>query len=231
VLVLHHDFGSLDDLPFYRALASRFDVLVPEHPGFGTSVRPEWMRSVRDLAVLYRELLGVLGIPSTVLVGLGFGGWVAAEMATMAPSEVERLALVGAMGIQPREGFILDQALLGYTDYVRSAFSDPGAFDAIYGEEPSGDQLELWDVCREMCFRIAWKPYMYSQTLPHLLRSMPAKSLVVWGEQDRVVPVIASEQYAEVLPDARRELIAQCGHAVALECPERLAELVIEFAG
>ena len=43
------------------------------------------------------------------------------------------------------------------------------AFDEIYGAEPSTDQLEAWDISREMCFRIAWKPYMYSQTLPHLL--------------------------------------------------------------
>ena len=46
--------GTLDRLPFYDALAGRFDVLVPHHPGYSRSERPEWMRSVRDIAVIYR---------------------------------------------------------------------------------------------------------------------------------------------------------------------------------
>ena len=75
------------------------------------------------------------------------------------------------MGIKPPEGDIFDQAIVSYIDYARAGFHDQKAFDKIYGAEPSTDQLEAWDIAREMCFRIAWKPYMYSQTLPHLLRS------------------------------------------------------------
>jgi len=231
VLVLHHDFGSPERLPFYDALARGHDVLVPEHPGFGDSERPEWMRSVRDLAVLYRELLAALGLGGASLVGLGFGGWVAAEMATMAPRDLDRLVLVGAMGIQPPQEHILDQALVGYIDYARAAFHDQAAFDAIYGAEPSTAQLVAWDICREMCFRIAWKPYMYSQTLPNLLRSMSAPTLVVWGEHDKVVPASAAEVYLAALPDARREVVAGSGHAVDMEKPDALARLVGEFTG
>ena len=51
VLVLHHDIGTPDRLPFYDALAAQFDVLVPHHPGYGRSPRPEWLRNVRDVAV------------------------------------------------------------------------------------------------------------------------------------------------------------------------------------
>jgi len=54
VLVLHHDIGTLPRLPFYDALASRFDVLVPHHPGYGKSERPQWLRNVRYVAVLYQ---------------------------------------------------------------------------------------------------------------------------------------------------------------------------------
>ena len=165
VVILHHDIGCPERMDFAGALSGAHDVVLPVHPGFGLgSERAEWMRSVRDLAVLYRGLLAGLGIERASLVGLGFGGWVAAEMASMAPMDVDRLVLVGAMGIQPREGFILDQALIGYIDYAEAFFKDPAAFDAVYGREPTTDQLEAWDICREMCFRIAWKPYMYSQT-------------------------------------------------------------------
>ena len=74
LLVLHHDVGSLDRLPFYDALARRFTVYVPSHPGYDRSERPEWMRSARDIAVCYQWLLAELGATSPALVGLGFGG-------------------------------------------------------------------------------------------------------------------------------------------------------------
>ncbi|MCY4502976.1 MAG: alpha/beta hydrolase, partial [Alphaproteobacteria bacterium] len=214
VVILHHDIGCPDRADFAQALSGAHDVLMPVHPGFGLgSERAEWMRSVRDLAVLYRGLLAGLGIGRASLVGLGFGGWVAAEMASMAPADVDRLVLVGAMGLQPREGFILDQALIGYIDYAEAFFKDPAAFDAVYGREPTTDQLEAWDICREMCFRIAWKPYMYSQTLAPLLGSVTAPALVVHGADDEVVPADCAEQYAAALPNARLETVADCGHA------------------
>ena len=50
LLVLHHDIGSLDRLPFYDALAKRFTVIIPSHPGYDGSERPGWMRGVRDIA-------------------------------------------------------------------------------------------------------------------------------------------------------------------------------------
>jgi pimeloyl-ACP methyl ester carboxylesterase len=189
------------------------------------------MRSVRDIAVIYRGLLSELKVKDAALVGLGFGGWIAAEMASMAPADVSQLVLVGAMGIKPPLGDILDLAITGYIDYARAGFHDQKAFDRVYGAEPSGDQLEMWDVCREMSFRIAWKPYMYSQTLPHLLRSVRAPALIVWGDGDKVVPQSAAKRYVEALPNAKLQIVKDCGHCVDMEQPEALAKLVSEFIG
>jgi pimeloyl-ACP methyl ester carboxylesterase len=229
LLVLHHDIGTPDRLPVYDALAAHFDVLLPEHPGYGHSERPEWMRHPRDLAVLYRWLLSDLGIARASLLGLGFGGWVAAEMATMAPADLDRLVLVGPMGVKPPEGDILDQALVSHIDYARAGFQDAAAFAAVYGEEPSTDQLVEWDLCREMSFRIAWKPYMHSQTLPHLLGAVRASALVIQGEHDAVVPRSAAEAYAARLPAARLEVVAGSGHCVEMERPAELVRLVSTF--
>src|ERR1700758_1988753 len=91
VLVLHHDIGSPERLDFYDALSSRFDVIVPHHPGYGRSERPQWLRNVRDVAVMHQWLLSDLGVERASLIGLGFGGGVAAEMATMAPRNFHRL--------------------------------------------------------------------------------------------------------------------------------------------
>lgn len=229
ILVLHHDIGSPGWLPFHQRLAARFDVLAPTHPGYDQTVRPNWLRSVRDIAVLYQSLLAELGVSDVTLVGLGLGGWIAAEMATMAPRDFRRLILVGAMGVQPAEGEILDQSLVNYIEYARAGFHDQAAFDAIYGAAPSTDQLEVWDINREMTFRIAWKPYLYSQTLPHLLGGVHAPALVVWGQEDRVVPLSCAQQYVQALPQARLEVIPGSGHCVEMERPDALAELIERF--
>jgi pimeloyl-ACP methyl ester carboxylesterase len=228
LLVLHHDIGSPERLDFYDGLASRFDVLVPHHPGYGKSERPQWLRSVRDVAVMYQLMLSDLAVDQVSLIGLGFGGWIAAEMATMAPREFHRLVLVGAMGLKPLEGDILDQAIVSYLDYARAGFHDQAAFAKVYGDV-STDQLVEWDLCREMCFRIAWKPYMYSQTLPHLLGGVRTPALVVWGDDDKVVPRSAGERYAALLPKARFETVRAAGHCVEMEQPGELARLVNGF--
>ena len=228
VLVLHHDIGTPDRLPFYDALADKFDVIVPNHPGFGVPERPQWMRHPRDIASLYQWLLAELGIERASLVGLGFGGWVAAEMCALAPRDFHRLVLVGAMGVKPLEGDIYDQAIVSYIDYARAGFHDQAAFERVFGDV-STDQLVAWDLCREMSFRIAWKPYMYSQTLPHLLGGVRAPALVVWGDDDRIVPKGAGERYVRSLRDARFETVSASGHCVDMEQPEALARLVTPF--
>ena len=217
LLVLHHDIGSPERLPFYDALAEAFTVLVPSHPGYDRSTRPGWMRSVRDVAVVHQWLLASRELtrePGRVsLVGLGFGGWIAAEMATMAPRAFRRLVLVGAMGIKPERGEIADQAV----------------YDRTFGAETPGETLEQWDLNREMTFRIAWKPYMYSPTLPHLLGGVAAPSLVVWGREDRIVPLECGERYTKSLAQAKLEIVEGAGHFVEMEKPEALASLVTRF--
>jgi pimeloyl-ACP methyl ester carboxylesterase len=230
LLVLHHDIGSPGWLPFYQRLAERFEVFVPSHPGYDRSSRPEWMRSVRDVAITYQWLLAHLKLDGVTLVGLGLGGWIAAELATMAPRGFKRLVLAGAMGVKPDDGEILDQALVNYIEYARAGFHDQGAFDEVFGKDPSTDQLETWDRNREMSFRIAWKPYMYSQTLPHLLGGIQTPTLVAWGSEDRIVPQSSGERYARSIPGAQLEIIGGAGHCLAMERPNDLAQLIERFA-
>src|SRR5712692_6723363 len=229
VLVLHHDVGSPERLPFYDALAREFTVLVPSHPGYDKSERPAWLRNVRDVAAVYQWLLAANDLADVSVVGLGFGGWIAAEMASLAPRAFRRLVLVGAMGIKPERGQIADQALVSYIDYVKLGFADQGVFDRLFGAEPSTATLEQWDLNREMTFRIAWKPYMYNPTLPHLLGGVATPSLIVWGRDDRIVPLECGERYTKALPRARLEIVEGAGHFVEMEKPEELARLVTRF--
>ena len=228
LLILHHDIGTLDRLPLYDSLAGSFDVLVPHHPGWGKSERPQWLRHPRDIAAMHAWLLAELDLSEVSLLGLGFGGWIAAEMASQAPAGYRNLVLVGPMGIKPPEGDIMDQAIVSYIDYPRAGFHDQAAFARIYGDVTT-DQLEQWDICREMSFRTAWKPYMYSQTLPHLLGGIRAPALVVWGDDDRHVPISAAPVWQHGLRNAKLETVRACGHYVDMEKPDVLAQLVTGF--
>jgi len=227
-LVLHHDIGTPDRLPFYDALTQHFDVLVPHHPGWGRSQRPGWLRHPRDIAAIHSWLLTDLDLQGVSLVGLGFGGWIAAEMASQAPALYRKLVLVGAMGIRPPEGDIADQSIVSYIDYPKSGFHNQAAFAAVYGDV-STDQLEAWDIAREMSFRTAWKPYMYSQTLPYLLGGVRTPALVIWGDDDRIVPVSAGHAYAKALRDATLTTIPECGHFAEMEKPDIVAKLTTDF--
>jgi pimeloyl-ACP methyl ester carboxylesterase len=153
------------------------------------------------------------------LVGLGFGGWIAAEMATMSPQAFRRLVLVGAMGVKPVHGEILDQALVSYIAYVRAGFEDQGVFDRLFGADPPTELLEQWDLNREMTFRIAWKPYMYNPALPHLLGGVQTPALIVWGRGDKVVPLECGEAVragaAAEPPRPRRRIGPFRGHGAA----------------
>jgi pimeloyl-ACP methyl ester carboxylesterase len=103
VLILHRDVGNPGWLPFYEHLAQHFTVYVPSHPGFDQSDRPDWMRKVRDMAMVYQWLLKDMKLNSLSVVGLGFGGWIAAEMASMDHHQLKKLVLVSAMGMQTSE--------------------------------------------------------------------------------------------------------------------------------
>ena len=234
MLVLQHDVGTPPGLPFYDTLAGSATVLRPAHPGYDGSERPAWLRNVRDIAAVYQAMLAqhatTRGRSDVTLVGLGFGGWVAAEMATQAPAAFRRLVLVGPMGIKPERGEIADQALVSYIDYARLGFADQKNFDRIYGAEPATPTLEQWDLNREMTFRVAWKPYMYNASLPHLLGGVSAPTLIVWGRGDRVVPLECGERYAKALPQARLTVVENAGHFVEMEQPDQLARLIGDFS-
>src|SRR5262249_40104140 len=144
VLVLHHDAGSPERLPFYDALAREFTAMVPSHPGYDKSERPAWLRNVRDVAAVHQWLLSPKRLTAVSLVGLGFGGWIAAEMASLAPRVFSRLILVGAMGIKPERSDIADQALVSYIDYVKMGFADLAAYARVFGAEPPTETLEQW---------------------------------------------------------------------------------------
>ena len=229
-VVLHHSTGNPGWIPFYERLAERVTVYVPDMPGYGQSARPEWAREPRDLAILLRQALSKLALPRVTLVGLGFGGFVAAEMATMGQEPIGRLVLVGAPGHQPREGEILDQMMVDFHEYVMAGFRDEDRFRSAFGDNARRSFKELWDYSREMTARLTWKPYMFSRRLAPLLREVRTPALVLHGARDAIVPVDVARQYAQALPNATLEIAPDGAHLIEYEDPEGVAARIAAFA-
>jgi pimeloyl-ACP methyl ester carboxylesterase len=230
LVLLHHSTGNLNFSPFMEKLAENFSVIAPDMPGYGQSTQPAWARHPRDMALLMLQLLDELNLDKVHLVGLGFGGWIAAELAVASQTRLKSLTLVGASGIQPREGQIYDQMLVVWEKYVAQCHRDEASFEETYGDEPHEDVIRVWDFNREMTARLNWKPWMFSRQLPHLLGGVKVPALVVWGDTDRVIPQDTGNQYAELLGNAKLEVVAQAGHHVDVEQPEALAGLIAGHA-
>src|SRR5436190_10551520 len=100
-LVLLHGFEPLSPrASVLERLGEHAEIIAPSHPGFGRSPRPRDFDGVDDLVRLYLDMLEDLPYDAVTLVGLSFGGWLAAEMATLCSRRIERLVLVDALGIK-----------------------------------------------------------------------------------------------------------------------------------
>ena len=232
LLILHGAGGSRGWLQYQQALAQRFQVYAPDHPGFGESDRPEWIESVPDLACFYLWAIEDLGLSRLRVIGFSLGGWLAAEMAVMCPQLFERLVLVGAAGVKPTQGENTDIFLRSPAELTAMMFYDPKQapeYEQLYGRQPTPEEQDLLTRNREMAARIAWKPYMHDPRLPALLRRLRLPTLLVWGRQDAIVPLSCGEVYHQSLRGSQLVLIEQCGHAPQIEKPEEFVRIVSGF--
>jgi len=233
LLVLHGEFGVPGWLDAYARLSQSFDVIVPSLPGYGRSQRPEWIMSVRDYAAWVTWFARDIGLSSPVhVLGHSLGGWIAAEIATIAPQFIDRLVLAGAMGMKPESGEIFDYFLESGRTGIERAFHRPeqcAEYRKYYIGDWGPDQNEATEDHREMTCRVAWKPYMHSLTLPGLLPAIATPTLIVWGRQDAITPLNSGELYQRGIAGARLAVIEDCGHMAEMEQPGAFAGLVQDF--
>ena len=227
VLSLHSIEGNLGFLPYLEALSQSACVYAPTHPGFGTSERPDWLETIDDLARFYLWTLDELGLGKVHLIGGFMGGWIAAEMAVMCPQVLQSLTLIGTAGVRPTNGEIADIFLLGEEETINLAIGDSDVLAAAIDAEDSN----LRTRGREMTTRLCWKPYMHDPSLIHLLPRVQIPTLVVWGENDRIVPISAGERIADAMPNARLEVIKGAGHLPHIEMPKQVTPLLLEHMG
>ena len=233
LLVLHDEMGRTEPLRYAADLAQNFSLQMPALPGFGNTDRIEWIMSVRDLASWYLRVLDEMGLERVNVLGFSLGGWLAAEMASQSPSTFNKMALVAPTGIKPDSGEIFDMFLVVAREYLEEGFLDTNAtpeYATAYPAEPSPELEELWEVAREEAARLTWRPYMYHAALPYLLgRLKNLPTLLVWGENDAIIPASTGQQYQKAIQGSRLEIIANCGHHPELEQTGKFVGLIKDF--
>ncbi len=216
---------------FVAGLAKNRQVAAPSHPGFGASPLPPDFDTVYDLVNLYLSVLDSL--PGKVsVIGFGFGGWIAAELAVAGHPRLHRLILVDAVGIKLGGREERDFAHMFNTNPAalnRMAWHDPANRPAgVYGlgwQAAIDDRMtdaEMVTLARNwdsLCL-FAWRPHMFNPQLKHWLHRIRVPALVLWGESDGVVPVGYGRRYAELIPGAVFQAIPGAGHHPELEKPD-----------
>ena len=230
---LHGIEGNLGALKFHEEMARHFTVHLPTHPGFAGSDRPEWLETFVDLSRFYLWIIDALGLPKTILAGHFIGGWLAAEIAVMSPQVVSKLILVDAAGVRPREGEITDIFLHGTEATRRLSFADTAQvpdYDLLFGNKPDPQAREAHVINREAVTRYCWKPYMHDPSLAELLERLhDVPTLVVWGREDRIVPLESGELYRKAIRGAQLEVMEHCGHFPHLEKPAEFGRATSKF--
>lgn len=230
LLFLHSIEGNLGWLPWMEEVSKSATVYAPTHPGFGRSERPEILESVSDMARFYLWMIQELGLEGVTLVGHFLGGWLAAEMATMSPGSLGSLVLIDSAGVRPEEGEVADIFLLGEDETTKLSFHDAASvpeYSGLFERELSPEERELRIRGREMTTRLCWKPYMYDRSLEWLLQRVEVPTLVVWGAEDKIIPVGAGRRIHEAIPGSVLEVIPKCGHLPHVEKAEEFASLVL----
>ncbi|GAA1967877.1 alpha/beta hydrolase [Amycolatopsis minnesotensis] len=208
-LVLHGGAGPDSVTSIVDHLAPGHRVLAPTHPGWDGTPRPDWFSGVGELAATYLGVLEESGMDEVTVVGTSLGGWVAAELAVRdGGRRVARLVLIGASG----------------PEIPGPSITMPGQGGPLPpGRGPSPEAMAA--------LRAYAGPDMADPELGPRLADVRVPALLLWGENDVVVPPEFGRAYAELFADARFELIPGGGHLPYREAPEATFAVLKEFLG
>ena len=233
--------GAVPDwLAFHEALARKFTVIAPAHPGCAGSEESDDIDVVDDATFHLLSVMDALGLGSVPVVGHCIGGWLAAELAVRHRERVERLCLIGASGLKVAGEPIADlfwqlQPLDG-TDRsglrrLLFAEGESALAHELYPDGRNEIEIELlrFKMCR-LASRIGFRPpYFQDPKLADRLGRCDRPALVLWGRDDRLVPLSHGEAYANGLGEAHLEVLDQAGHCLHIEQPEKAADMVEGF--
>jgi 2-hydroxymuconate-semialdehyde hydrolase len=220
------------------ALSDRFRVIAPDMSGFGYTERPDGIEYNMDTWVQHAiDLLDALDIQKTHLVGNSFGGALALALTIRYPERVEKLVLMGSVGVH----FELTPGLDKVWGYEPSIKNMRGLLDTFaFNRELVSDELA------ELRYKASVQPGFqeaFSRMFPaprqRWIKSMQSaeediqnikqKTLIIHGAEDQVIPVSTSEQFFRLIENSELHLFRNCGHWTQIEHKERFNTLISSF--
>lgn len=236
ILLIHGNNPVHPDAPFLNRLATHHQVIAPSHPGFGGSPLPADFDTMYDLVNLYHSVLESIPGGDVTVIGLSFGGWIAAELAVRNPRGLGRLVLVDPVGIKisgREERDIVHFFNTDPAELIQRAWHDPANRPA--GVYALGWQATISDAMTDaemvtlarnwdsLCL-FAWQPHMFNPKLKHWLHRITVPTKVIWGASDRIVTPDYGRAYAALIPGATFTVIPDAGHHPELEQPDAFVE-------
>ena len=229
LLFLHGARGASAWLPFMETLSQRFDLIVPEHPGFGGSDTPDWLDNVGDLAYFYLELIDALKLQRINLAGVSLGGWIASEIAVRDDSALKTLTLICAAGIHVKGQPKGDIFMWSREEFIRNIFHEPRFAEAMLAKAPTDDELFAEMKNRLATAKVGWQPRLYNPDLHKWLHRIKVPTLLVWGDDDKVIPPAYGPAFQKLIPGSRLEIMKDAGHTLQIEKADELAAMMTSF--
>jgi len=229
VLFLHGAGGVPLWLPFFETLAEHHELLVPEHPGFGRSDDPAWIRSMPDLAMFYLDLIEEADLQDVHLIGNSLGGWLAAEILIRDRSRFRDVVLLAPAGIRVNGVPPGDNFIWGPEEAIRNLYHDQVFADRILAARPDETQTDVLLRNRFTAAKFGWQPRWLNPDLEKWLHRIKLPALVVWGRDDKLLPPDYAALWGERLPDASVVILEACGHLPHVEHADAVVRHINSF--
>lgn len=217
-------------LPCLERLAERYEVIAPDHPGFGFSETPAWLDTVRDLGHFYQAFMERFGLGDVTLVGASLGGWIAAETALRSQERLRALVLSAAAGVRVKGVPKGDLFLWSQEELVRNIVHDEALAQAMLSAPVTEHDREVALKNRLMTARLGWSPRLYDPDLEKWLHRLVKPALVLWGREDRLIPVAHADRFRALLSHAQVRVFEACGHLPHVEKSEPWVQEIVAFA-
>jgi len=230
ILLLHGGGGPQTVTGFGERLATELQahVVVPTHPGFAGTSRPDELTTIGGLAELYADLLEQLALDDVTVIGNSIGGWIAAELALLGSPRVGSLIIVDAVGIVVPGHPVVDFFALTFPEIAELSYHDPDPFRIDPDALPPEAQAQL---AANRATLAVYASSMEDPTLRDRLGGITVPTTVIWGDADRIADPDYGRAFAAAIPGARFDLLPKTGHLPQLESPDLLLAGLSSTAG
>jgi pimeloyl-ACP methyl ester carboxylesterase len=238
VVVLLHGLGSRkeDWLPVLEPMAQKYRLLVPDQIGFGKSDKPLMDYSMQTYVDFLNEFLRQLKVEKASLVGESLGGWIAALYVAEVGGgahliAVDKLVLVDAAGLKQDSPVpnLNPSSLAGMRTMMEAVFFDTSWMTEDALRKMFTDKLAAHDGYTVRS--IMSNPGLAAERLDDKMASIKVPTLVVWGKQDKLLPIVSGERYAAGIAGAKMVSFDKCGHVPPIEKTEEFIAAVTGFLG